>query len=79
MIGIVTLEDVIGPKTGKLRAYRGKQIPRNNTIPLQNISIILCEKCINIKPKLIPKSPVVNGNINNSVGSNNSNKTIVRM
>lgn len=70
-------DEVIGPNTGNSNTYKGKQIPKNkNTVFTAATTILFC-KCRSPHPNPKPSTPVVNGKINSSVGSNVNNSKIV--
>ena len=67
---------IAGPRTGKPSPYSGMQIPINNIIPLIRVITRGLSDTDSLQPILKPSNPVVKGKINNSPGSNKTNRNI---
>ena len=61
-------EKLSGPKTGKPSTNNGMQIPINKAMPFVSKIAKLVVRKRKDQPKLSPRTPVVNGKINNSAG-----------
>jgi hypothetical protein len=68
MVVILILEVIDGPNTGNWIMYRINKIPMVKAAPENNVAKIPFLKERREKPMLIPKRPVVDGKIKNSLG-----------
>lgn len=75
---ILKLDEIIGPKTGNPNPYSGIHIPINSRIQFIKMINIRLLSAYNPHPIPNPSKPVVNGKINNSLGSIKINKSIVK-